>query len=950
MTRYKAPTQYDVQVMLRRVLKPEQRRAFYSGLVNPLWMKPLAKEGAFTNPPEPEVTADGLVRDVYWPEIEYLVRVSRDEPEAVVDVLLKFQDSNNAWVRRATFEIGAGIPARQAARLRPLVAAWRSSGLGWRTDPRHLIGYAINLLNGGQEEIGKWFADLIFKPSGVEGDSKGDLVLDDYWYAYGLPKVIAALGENALPVVVAWLVACERKIGHLRRGADYTYFTRESVRTRAELSDDLEGLLIDAVRDLAIDRFAKDSEATADILLNTKMLLARKIALFAMSEAVQQLSSDEVSRSRLLEVAAKTMFEESSSHDSCRIDFAELARSVARVSPELLEPMTGFIEGGAQVDRDRLRERMQSEGEVDGSILDERVQDHGDRWQHRWLSAIGVDSLPAQLRDRLAELDTRYGVIDAPLEPHPLVITWTGDRSPTSRAEMAAMTQDELLAHLESWRSPVDHWGPEPSHEGQGRELSALVSAEPLTFAGAQNLLERLRPIYITSVLQGWLAALKAGSALDWYGVIEVLHGIFRDSHQSTVPVQGGVDGSDIQSRSLKRAAVELLEEIAKKRVSPAVPDAAFEEFAAMLVDRAADETAWNEYLSDHSDTSMDPLTASLNWPWPIALRGLIILMSRGTDTAWYESARSTLDAQLSRFDPGGASRAVVGEGLGRLLSVDPDWLKPRIAGLFGSEAGLSEGQQIALSTAIVVHYYHAVLFELLGPSMVAAVRLSAPIVAGWRSHSSNPLRRIGEWAIESIIYGEGSIDDPVPAVFFAEAPPKVRGEAIGHIGWSFMHAETVDVAIRDRFSDLWDTRVSHVRAVPADQEELDGFHWFVKSRKFPVDWWLPRLREAAELDPNVRTERYVIGKELASAADYDPRTAFEVLKLLFEARDEAGMSYDLARNALPMVIAKAISSGDGELKAEAEEYMNQLGESGNLSLEAEVIEVLSGTDSPERR
>ena len=76
MTEYRPPTEEQIREAVRRILTPQLRRAFFEGLKNPLWVEPLAKEGAFSAPPEPESTDDGLVRDIYWPEIDYLIRGS----------------------------------------------------------------------------------------------------------------------------------------------------------------------------------------------------------------------------------------------------------------------------------------------------------------------------------------------------------------------------------------------------------------------------------------------------------------------------------------------------------------------------------------------------------------------------------------------------------------------------------------------------------------------------------------------------------------------------------------------------------------------------------------------------------------------------------------------------------------------------------------------------------
>jgi hypothetical protein len=65
---------------------------------------------------------------------------------------------------------------------------------------------------------------------------------------------------------------------------------------------------------------------------------------------------------------------------------------------------------------------------------------------------------------------------------------------------------------------------------------------------------------------------------------------------------------------------------------------------------------------------------------------------------------------------------------------------------------------------------------------------------------------------------------------------------------------------------------------------------------------------------------------------------------MLLAGREEGRtVSFDLARNAVPMVIANALLSGDDDLQREADRYMNELGAKGNLDLEAEVQAILEG-------
>ena len=944
MAEYRPPTSQLVEEALRRIPTLQLRRAFFEGLKNPLWVAPLDREGVFRNPPEPEVTEEGLIRDLYWPEIDYLIRVAQDAPADVVDVLLKLKTSANAWVRRGAFAIAAVIPADQAARLQPLFSSWSSTGFGWRTDPSHQVATVVNLLEGGQRQAGEWLANRLFKPGRSKGRRGQGAVLEDYWLDDGLPRVVAALGDTGLSLVLPWLVAYERREGHLRSSSDVTYMSRDSIRQRSNNSHkQVEQALIDAARDLAIPAMLADANGAVALLLGSRMTLGRKIAMYALAEALPRSQGD-ASRESLLREASTLLFDEGSIDDNCRIEYAELARAVAKLSPDTTQPFTEMFEAGPKVDQARLRGWL-GRDDVDPAVVDERVTEYEDRWLHRWLSAIGPEALPGPLQARLADLDKRLGVIDAPLAPRDRVTSWVGPNSPLTLDEMSVMSPAELVAHLESWHDEGDGWGPEPSHEGQGRELTALLTTNPQAIVGVADLASRLRPTYLRAILRGWEAALKANQEPEWGQVLDLARRTLSHDDESPFPVEGRDFDDDVNFRSSKQAAIGLLEEIVKPRSEFEVPSDAMRQFTDMLVSLADDEEAWSEYIAYDGDSDSDPLTVSLNWYWPMRVRGLAYLIAHGRDAEWSEAARTAFEHELAREDVRGASRAVLGEAIGRLMNADSEWVQAHVGDWFGGDDGVNRSQQIALTTAMAVYNYHRSLFDLLSPSMMALMDTSDPIAVGWRS-ADDPRQRVGEWIVNAIILGHTTSDHPTAKTFFSLASARTRGKAIGHFAWSFMHAETVDDPIRDRLATLWDTRAEHVATHAEDHEELNGFYWFVKSGKFGVEWWLPRLKAALELAPELSQERYMIGKELAASADVDPRTAFEVLKALLDGRDETGLAvYDLNTHAVPMVLARAISSDDSELAEEATRYMNELGErTGNLRLEDEVRAVLDGS------
>ena len=242
----------------------------------------------------------------------------------------------------------------------------------------------------------------------------------------------------------------------------------------------------------------------------------------------------------------------------------------------------------------------------------------------------------------------------------------------------------------------------------------------------------------------------------------------------------------------------------------------------------------------------------------------------------------------------------------------------------------------------MATHYYHSELYGLLAPSMIAALAMDGPVIAGWR-HNTDPIQRIGEWAINAIIAGDAN-DRRSGGRRFANGEPRVRGEAVGHMAWSMMHAETVDDPIRDCLADLWDARVQHVRESVEDSQELKNFHWFIKSGKFESGWWLPRLLEAITLEPELAGEYYMIGKEVALAADVDRVVRWMLRGRSWPMETPTGRRmWELAQNALPIVIARAMDAGDELLRNDAILVMNELGEQGHVTLDGQVKSVQEG-------
>jgi hypothetical protein len=948
MSNYQTPTSEQVRTAILRLTSYQIRRVFYEGLKNPLWAKPLTEAGAFAYSPDPELQGSDAISGVFWPEISYLINAAKEAPSDVVDVLLSLKDSRNSWIRRAVFTIGSQIPADQAVRLKALTDAWASTGLGWRTDPHDLVAFATNLLNGGQTEFGVSFANTLFRPRDIGAD-KNDSVseLQEYWYSEELPTVVNALGELALQTVLPWLVTYEKNENNIKDGFDHSGFGRSLIESQPDNHYQIHDALIDAVRDAATERLSADPEDAWELLNRDPILITRRITLYVIARLLEKLEKEGVDESKLIRIACELLVDLKCRNEYARIEFVGLAKVVGRLAPSELELLVQVINEGQFTTDDlkRMKRNMKARDESDEEI-EASIQRWDENWRHQILAGIGRELLPQTLQERLDALNAAQGELEHPLTPSFLITSWVGPNSPSTKDEMVVLSATELLSQLESWHDTGNGWGPEPSHEGQARVLIDVLTANPMALSGTSHLAERLRPTYLRAILNGWEAAYKADLDLDWQLVAETLTDVVRHGYESKFPSEGDRNNDDPDFKYAKQSAVSLLEEFAKrKKEIQEVPADILARVAELLIKSAEDETSWIDYsVYEHKlDSEMDPLTLSLNRQWPIMVRGLINLVAHGEGATWYFEALTALEQQLQRTDESGASRAVLGEGIGKLFTSAPEWLHSHLAQYFGTEVGLTKDQQIALSTAIAMHYYHPELYKLLTGPMIAALRSEEELEVGW-GNGMNPRERIGQWVIQAIIRGRISSADPLYIVFYNEATPEDRGKAIGHTAWSFMHAEAVDDSIRDRLAVLWDERVQHVEQHPDDKAELKDFYWFVRSGKFEQTWWVPRLKRALELNPDVDTND-MISEQLAEAARNFPRETLDVLVLLIRAEDTPMHdNYMLQHEALAPVIAAALDSGDKQLIKDASSFMNEMGAKGEIDLEARVLQLRTST------
>jgi len=643
-------------------------------------------------------------------------------------------------------------------------------------------------------------------------------------------------------------------------------------------------------------------------------------------------------RQELFDRAASLAKRQDLVEQSFRAEYTKFLAAISGWPREIDErQLLSVIDYGPAALHDSRRERLAQHDDTEENI-DARAKEYLLAWQHRLLTAVGLDQLRGELRERLEALNQTEGVIDKPVE-RSIEIGAGGPDSPLTAVEMEGMSDETLLAHLAAWHPNPNDWHG-PTHQGQGEILSESLASTPQRFIAHLDRVENLRPTYIRAVLRGWQLAVEADRAIPWEEALRLSRWAVRQNDQSAVEIEGHEFDDDDGFRNTKFQVAHLLGSSLRliESAQAAIPAALLEAATDILLELASYPEPENEDERGKKNGS-DPLTRSLNTVRPVAIRGLIYLVHRRPEALSAAVALDRLAAHISPGDPSLAVAAVFGEGTGRLYDGAKPWMLNHANALFGGVGPSTPAQQVALSTALAAYGYHPALLDLLREAMAVAIKEMNldDRVTGWTGMRSFS-QLLGDWILLAAVTGKISVNDELLLLWQGHADAKARGDVLGHLGWQMMHWTSVEPDTMSRAVLAWESRVSFVREHPDDAAELADFYWYVRSGKFPTAWWLPRLLEVTELEPAFKTHG-MIGEQLAAAAPDDPGMALAVLENLL--RDTSAQSqmthYDLDENAIPQVLAVALESGSAELASRADVLMNLLAAGGYLDLEERV-------------
>jgi len=567
------------------------------------------------------------------------------------------------------------------------------------------------------------------------------------------------------------------------------------------------------------------------------------------------------------------------------------------------------------------------------------------RWQYTRLWPIRA-SLLGNWRRRFDALRDEFGDLE-----HPDFLVWsgelwTGPTTPKAAEDLRAMTFEELVSFLTSWRPCGEPMTPSP--EGLGRALTAVIALEPERFASNAGRFKELDPTYVRGMLGGLREATKE-KVFAWLPVLDLCQWVMEQPRE--IPEREG-EYADLDPAWVwtRKAIADLL-------------SSGFELRAAEIPwDLRA--TAWNvlrqltddpeptpEYETHCGGSNMDPASLSINTTRGEAMHAVLRYalwvrhhvqeaddgkerIERGFDEM--PEVRDVLNHHLDPdYDRSLAIRSVYGRWFPWLVLLDPRWAAQNVRRIFPPEHDSLEFWSAAWHTYIVFCKAYDNVFEILPEEYARAIGRIGGLSSD-RRYLASPDERLGRHL--AVLYWRGrlSLDDADGLLtrFYCRAAEPLRAHTTRFIGHALRQAtEAVPPETLERLRELWEYRMSLIRVeVPlVSSDELASFGSWFTSEKFSDEWSLAQLKEVLTLAGQVEPMHWVL-ERLAALAPVMALATVECLGLV--AGDERARMHMGARmEDVRSILASGLRSPEEDARRTAEDLVHRLGALGYRGL-----------------
>ena len=933
------------------------RKYFFDQLSDSGWLRVFSEVGFFKISPE----LDGKeMRASIWFGSNYLLRMAESEAEVVVNIIQQLPDTEDVSATIDYIDIAITIPTELSSQLVDKAKNWAKI-LNSVVLPGKIGEFISHLSKGGfvkeAIELASVLLEVLPDPKAMkkgkdeqsylqypEPQARFDIWVYEEVFNNLVPDLVNSGGELVLILLcdlleraVSYKLSNEEKNGPV----DYSHIWRPTIKaSELALPYGYADILVFGVRNAADSLIKTSGMRILEIVEGYSFNIFKRIGLYLRQKWPE---ADPMGTSRIL--TDSSMFD---NHHLNPEFFRLLQDQFNNIPLESKDTYLNLIEEGFDIE-----EWLDSREEVSGQRpTPEEGEKIAGRWEYKklWpiqecLDKTGIDS---KWRKRFDILKKEFGELD-----HPEVVvkteTFWGPSSPKSTKELSAMTIDELVEYLKSWKQTGEEVSAEP--EGLGRQLTAVVSSSPEKFVKKANEFKGLDPIYVKSILSGFQEAVKQNNTLQWSPIINLCQWVVDQPRE--------IPGRKTWYSHIDPGWVWTRLEIARLLVTAFESDTQqipFElrddiwKVLQLLTDDPDPTPEYEKKYAGYGNMKMEPYTISINSTRGEAMHAVVRyaiwvrqnirkqpdsdkLLNKGF--AELKEVREILDKHLDLTkDPSLAIRAVYGWWFPQLVAIDRVWATNNAPKIFPSDEEFREYLDAAWVTYLTFCKLYTNVFEILIDQYSHAVDQIGPILTESRQ-LQGPEERLASHLMHLLASDKIKPDEPDSLLrrFFQKAPDSLRGFAMQQVGLALKNsAEKAIAPIMDKLKALWQWRLEEANSQKVHesyQKEMAAFgYWFISGR-LDNTWAISQLKQALEIAGKVDPDDEVL-ERLTTVANEAPGEVVECLRLMVEGSKEEWAIHGWDDDARK-ILAAGLESGSEIVHQAAEDLVNRLGARGFL-------------------
>jgi len=945
-------------------------RHFFDQLQNPEWIVPLQKHGFFKSPPSiVKDEARGSIQLPPWPESRYLARMAPHSPLLIRDIVKEIPSNGNSLVYTDLAEAALAMPPDTAATLIDQAMQWSKAIDRLTLLPQKLTALAVHLAIGGKiKEALKLANELLTLSPDPRGEQIGNdpefslppepqTPFDPWTYEQILksevPELVKAAGLDAFELLCDLLsqsIALSQRDRAGEGPEDYSYIWRPAIEDSDRFSE-LKSLLVSAVRDAAEQIAAKDERLLPKLIekLSSRRPPWRvfsRIALHLLVRLPDAANSKAIATELLLN---RDLFGDR----DCQHEYILALRSYfPRLDPEPQKEIVQLVSTPPPKEhfKSNWRNWVQAHENWpwEREMTDERAEQEQRRWMFERMNWLGT-SLPDSLktiREELAKEFPETGEVERPIAFKEII----GPSTPVKATDLREMPIEKLVGYLNDWQPSEAFMG--DSREGLGRELTVLVTDDPVRFARQSAAFRGCHPTYVRSLLNGFRAAVGKGSQFDWAPVLEFCVWVLQQ-RDADVPKETGRTrywAEEDKDWSWSRNSIAYLIETAlsgdKGKILFDLRPQVAKIVSALC--RDSDPTPTREARSLENNTP--PSEISINTTRGVAMNALVhyclwvrMHLSGGgakVGLAEVPEAREIFEERLKiDVEPALAIRSIYGRWFPWLHLLDPSWAASHSEEIFPSDPETVTYWEAAWGSYVGFNHAYDNVFEVLKPQYKFAVdRLGQPTkiqARGVRLDEGLASHLMGMYWRDKLQLTEALLVE-----FFTRSSVKTRAYALEVLGrWLTQmkqKGEEPAAGSLDRLVKLWEQRLEQgEKAQDKNQfaKEMASFGWWFRSETFDDVWSLKQLDRAlavAERDAEaLQRISHAILDRLAELSSKFPVEAMSCLERLGSSKASAWQIFPHDK-PIRAILSNAIQSG-GAAREAAISLINSLGKGGNF-------------------